>query len=218
MADSQTEAPVEPTQAEAPTTEAPSPDVLSQLSERLDNLPQQLVQGLSEAFQAPQTDPYAQDPYGAQQDPYAQEQDPYGGLDPNDPTHRELMQLRDTVKNLQQGYEQTNQGLYQRDIVSLMNELPDLQKDEVAGPVVNSAREVVQAMGLDPRAPIPIPLIKNAYKAWKADQYASQQQPLDQQNGVTLEGSGAAQQAEPVDPAEELFGPRQAPGSNIFGF
>src|SRR5947209_4193172 len=143
MADQQTEAPVEQTEA-TPEAQAPEqPDVLAQLSQRLDGLPQQIVQGLSEAFQG-QEDPYqGQEQYGQQNDPYAAQNDPYGGLDPNDPRDAALLQMQQQYQQLQQSTQQTSEQLYQREVTDLMNRLPDLQKDEVAGPVVDAARQMV---------------------------------------------------------------------------
>lgn len=221
MADQQTEASVE--QTEAPTTETQAtdqaqPDVLAQLSQRLDGLPQQIVQGLSEAFQGQeQPDPY-QDPYGQQNDPYGAQNDPYQGLDPNDPRDAALLQMQQQYQQLQQTTQQMSSQVYNREASDLMNKYPDLQKDEVAGPVVDQARQIVQALGGDPRSSrIPAAVIKTAYKAWKADQIASQQQPMDNGQGVTLEGAGAVQQQAPVNEAEELLGVVNKPGSNVFG-
>jgi hypothetical protein len=63
-------------------------------------------------------------------------------------------------------------------------------------------------MGIDVNSMVPPKALVTAYKAWKSDEYAKQQQPLDQaqQQGVTLESSAAQQQEPERDVAQELFG------------
>ena len=74
-------------------------------------------------------------------------------------------------------------------------------------------------MGMDVNSMVPPKALVTAYEAYRADQIAAQQQPLDQaqQQGVTLESSAAQQQEPEQDEAQRLFGaPEQR--NPVFGW
>src|SRR5436190_21056512 len=103
----ETTAPVETTGGEQ-TTE--SPDILGRINQRLDQFGQELPNLISQQFAEQQ---YAyEDPYQSQQDQYQQQDDPYGGLDPNDPRDAALIQARNELNELKQGFQGTQRDMW----------------------------------------------------------------------------------------------------------
>lgn len=123
--------------------------------------------------QEPQFDPFTGDPLGQQP------------LDPSDP--QQLEQLIDSRMAPIQA------DLYRRDFDGLMQRYPEMQKSDVGEAVLRS----LQGAGYDVQQMVPIPVIEMAYKAYRADQVASQQQPAGDGQGAHLERSGAQVPANP---------------------
>jgi hypothetical protein len=209
-----TEQAPETTEAPPGTTETQSPDLGAQLSEHFDKLSQSFTQQLQDLEQRFEAQPeYNQDEY------YQQQQDPYGGLDPNDPIQAQLIQTQQALQSMQQSQERFAQENWSRDLQALTERIPELNKQEVAQPVVDHAKFLVQSLGGDPNGIIPVALIETAYGKYMADQIAAKQQPIEQvQSGQAhLEGAGASAVAPEQDPVAEMFKPQDRPDT-IFGF
>src|SRR3712207_1408273 len=91
---------VEAPQGDVQEGQGGSPDILSQMSERLDSMPSQISEAVAAALAQQQEQGYEDDgyddPYAQQYDQYGQpvQQDPYGGLDPNDPRDAAILQMQ----------------------------------------------------------------------------------------------------------------------------
>ena len=218
MSDQAVEAQAEPTTEAPQETQEQAPGIDPALDARLNELGSQVGQ-LAQGFQQFQEQAY-QEPY---QDPYDQQfqpqQDPYNGLDPNDPAHAQILQMQQAYQQLQQQTENMQAEAYQRDLMGLTREIPELDKPDVAEPVVNAAKGILQQMGQDPNGRIPVGLIRMAYGQYRADQIAAGQQPLSQvqQQQATLEGAGASPQQPEADPLDSYFPAQQDEPTNVFG-
>lgn len=206
-----TEQAPETTEAPAETTETQNPDLGAQLSEHFDKLSQSFTQQLQDLEQRFEAQP--------EYDPNESYQDPYGGLDPNDPIQAQLIQTQQALQSMQQSQERFAHENWSRDLQALAERIPELNKQEVAQPVVDHAKFLVQSLGGDPNGIIPVALIETAYGKYMADQIAAKQQPIEQvqQGQAHLEGAGASAVQEQADPLDEIFPPRQQ-ADNIFGF
>jgi Sec-independent protein translocase protein TatA len=220
MTDVTPEAQAEPTTPEAAPApvegqESPQLGIDPALDARLNELGQSIGQ-LTQGFQQMQESQY-EDPY---QDPYQQQQqDPYNGLDPNDPRDAQILQMQQGYQQLQQQTENMAQEAYARDLQGLTQRIPELDKPEVAGPVVDQAKQLMHQLGQDPNGRIPVGLIETVYGKYRADQIAAGQQPLSQvqQGQATLEGAGASPQQPEQDPLDQYFPAQNAEPTNVFG-
>jgi exonuclease VII large subunit len=212
-AGTETQAP-ETTVAPETTETQQAPDLNAQLSEHFDRLSQGFTQQLQDLEQRLDAQQTYEEPY----DPY-QQSDPYGGLDPNDPVQAQLIQTQQALQAMQQSQERFAQENWSRDVQALGERIPDLNKEEIAKPVVDHAKFLVQSLGGDPNGIIPVALIETAYGKYMADQIASKQQPIEQvqQGQAHLEGAGASAVAPEQDQVAEMFKPQDRPDT-IFGF
>jgi len=210
MSDQQspTDAPQEAVEAPETGQETPQesqPDILAQMNDRFSQIESGFTQRfdqLKQSLQPPQEEnPY--DPYGT----FQPQQDEFGGLDPNDPRDAALLQQHQALQSIQAQQQQFAAQAYAREVNEVLQQYPDLQKPEVAQPVMDLLRQA--GYDVDSESPsVPPKALEMAFKAHQADQYAQQQKPLEQQDGPSLEQGGAMQPAPDKDPADELLGPK----------
>lgn len=199
----------EGTPAETGGEQTQDPGIIDQLSGRFD----QLEGGLGEIRdwiqgQQPQEEQFGfEDPYQQQQQPQF---DPYTG----EPVQQEAQQLDPQMvqsmiqQGINQGLAPIQQHLLGQQLNQLADKYPDMRNPDVLQQIDQTTGQIAQQFGnpnlaTDPR------IVEMAYKAYRADQLASQQTPAGQQQGeFSLETSTASPQQEPADPADELFGPR----------
>lgn len=183
------------------------PGIVDQLSSRFD----QLEGGLGEIRDWIQGQQPQEEQFGFE-DPYQQQQqfDPYTG----EPAQQEPQQLDPQMvqqmiqQGINNGLAPIQQHLLGQQLNALADKYPDMRNPDVLTQIDQTTGQIAQQFGnpglaTDPR------IVEMAYKAYRADQLASQQTPAGQHTeGASLEQSGAAPPQEPVDPADELFGPR----------
>lgn len=228
--------------AAEPQANAPEPgqgteqqsNPLDQINDRLKEWGDGLPNMVAEAVAAQQGyDPYDQgyDPYGQQAQqgypqqaqqgyPQPEQQDPYGGLDPNDPIQAQLIEARSQIQEMQQGLQGIQRDGWNRDLQGVLGQYPEInpQSDQHNPAAAQAVIQNVQALGFDPSGLVPPRAIELAYKAYRADQIAGQQKPVDDGQQVVLEGGQAQAQQPEQDPIEAIFGaPGQAPNS-VFGW
>jgi hypothetical protein len=116
-------------------------------------------------------------------------------------------QLQEALGPLLQRVQGMEVGL---DAERLAAQYPDLAKAEIAGPVVEQAKELAAALGR-PELAHNTQVIELIYKAQMADQYAAGERPVGTEQGFELErasGSGPAAADEP-NTAERIIAQRQ---------
>lgn len=181
-----------------------------QFTDRLDQLGSSVNELLNLAQQPAYEDPYAGQP---QYDPYTGQPVQEQQFDPNDPASvQQLVQ-----QGIQQAVGPIQQELYQRDMNDLFQRYPDIQGDQA---VRTGVLENVQRLGFNPQNDmVPAKAVEVAYKAFKADQIAGQQQPVESTSSAPNEQGGAAPATPESDPVDEWLGPRsERPAGSVFGW
>jgi hypothetical protein len=116
--------------------------------------------------------------------------------------------LQQHLDPLQQQVQSIQVGL---DAEALTARYPDLAKEEVAGPVVERARSLAEAMG-NPALAQNTQFVEVVYKAQMADARAAGERPAGAEQGFELEragGAGPAAGEEPPNIADRLIARHQ---------
>lgn len=199
---------VDPGQGEAAPQEA---EISPALQSRLDELAGQVTElrgmvpqyrPLSEQVGQQNQPPQEPDPY--QQPGFQEPVDPY--YDPQQDQQQAMQQLEQYIsQQVQQGVQQqVTPWIRQQQAVELETKYPDLQNPQVAGPLVEEAARFAQQLGSPELAGDPR-FIEKLYLAQKAMTDAAQQTAADGDNGVHLEGAGAAPQAQEADEGDGML-------------
>ncbi len=211
----QTDAP----QNDAPAEQAPEPNIVDQLGSRFDALEGTIgeLQQSWQSQQQPQEDmyePQAIDPYGYDQQQQGQV-DQYGN--PVEQQGMDQRQIQSMVEQgINKGLEPIQQYMLGQQLSQLTEKYPEMQDPKVIQQLDQTTGMLAQqfgnpALATDPR------IVEMAFKAYRADQLASQQTPAGNQSDVQLEQSGATPPAQEQDPGDQMFGPRRNAPSGPFG-
>jgi hypothetical protein len=203
---------VDPGQAPDQGQSAPEGDISPAMQQRMDDLAGQITELRSQVpqYQQPLREAVNQ-PAQPQEQPWDQQQqqepdpaDPY--YDPQYEQQQAMQQLQQYIQDqVQQGVQsQITPYIRQQQAIELENKYPDLQNPQVAGPLVEEATKFAQQLGKPELAGDPR-FIEKIYLAQSASSQAAQQTAADGDNGVHLEGAGAAPQAQEGDAGDDML-------------
>lgn len=200
----------EGTPAETGGEQTQDPGIVDQLSSRFD----QLEGGLGEIRdwiqgQQPQEEQFGYEDAYQQQFQQQQQFDQYGQPVEQEPQQLDPQMVQQMIQQgINQGLAPIQQHLLGQQLNQLADKYPDMRNPEVLAKIDQRTGQIAQRLG-NPNLATDPEIVEMAYMAHRAQELASQQTPAGQQQGeFSLETSAASPPQEPVDPADELFGPR----------
>lgn len=216
--------PSAPEQAPSASPEASAP-AADPLMARFDELQSQ-ISALSNPQPAEPEYEHGLSDYAYQQPQWQQDGEPEPEQGYEDPDTQALAQLQSFIaQQVQQGVQQAVMPMQiQQKAEQLEQKYPELQRPEVAGPLVRQAEQYAQRIGfstgLSPaqvaalgRSP---ELIETLFLAERARQKAAQETPADGSQGVQLEGSAAQADVPEMSLQDRVL--RAGPQRSSFGW